>query len=103
MRTLLAVLAWPLMAGAALAAEPLSDPQMDAVSGGFSAVSIDDAEGLVGESGIVMIAAGSVSQVFPLASATLGEKRSTIFQSTSAGQASTATFTYTPFALAVPQ
>lgn len=95
MKSLLAVLAWPLLAGTAFAAEPLTDAQLDRVAGGFSALSIDDAEGLVGESGIVYNSAASVSEVLPLSSAALGEKHSTIYKSVSAGQASTLTFTYT--------
>jgi|SRR5579864_6185545 len=94
MRKLLTVLATlPFMAGVAVAGQPLSDQQMDRVTAGFSAISVADAEGLVGESGVVLTTTASLSQVLPFASAKLGETSSTLYKSLSAAQSSTVTST----------
>jgi hypothetical protein len=91
-----ALIATPFMAGAALAAQPLTDSQMDGVNAGFTSLSWADAEGLVGESGIVYTATATVSQVNPLAIGTMGETSSILYKSLSGSQSSTATFLYTP-------
>ena len=95
-KLLMALAMLPLMAGVAAAGQPLSDQQMDRVTAGFSALSIADAEGLVGESGIVLTTTASLSQVRPTATATLGETSSTLFKSLSAAQSSTVTSTFSP-------
>jgi fructose-specific phosphotransferase system IIC component len=92
---LMALAALPLMAGVATAGQ-LSDRQMDQVTAGFTALSIADAQGLVGESGIVLVTTATVSQVLPIATATVGETRSSLFKSLSAAQSSTVTSTYNP-------
>ena len=93
-----ALMALPLMAGAAGAAQPLNDSQMDGVTAGFTALSIADAEGLVGESGVVLTTTASLSQVLPLATATCGqcEAKSTIYKSLAAAASSTVTSSITP-------
>jgi len=93
---LLGVVMLPFVAGIAVAGQPLTNQQMDRVTAGFTALSIADAEGLVGESGIVLTTTASLSQVSPLASATLGETSSTLYKSLSAAQSSTVTSTFTP-------
>ena len=93
---LMALAALPFMAGVALAGQPLNDRQMDQVTAGFTAISIADAEGLVGESGAVLVTTASLSQVLPFARATLGETSSTLFKSISAAQSSTVTSTFNP-------
>jgi len=93
---LMALAALPFMAGAAFAGQALNDRQMDQVTAGFTALSIADAEGLVGESGAVLVTTASLSQVLPFATATLGETRSTLFKSVAAAQSSTVTTTYNP-------
>lgn len=97
-----ALMALPLMAGAAGAAQPLNDAQMDGVNAGFTAISIADAEGLVGESGIVFTSTGSLSQVSPMAVGTLGETHSFLYKSLSAAQSSTVTATFIPNPIPVP-
>jgi fructose-specific phosphotransferase system IIC component len=92
---LMALAALPLMAGVATAGQ-LSDRQMDQVTAGFTALSIADAQGLVGESGIVLVTTATVSQVLPIATAVVGETRSSLFKSLSAAQSSTVTSTYNP-------
>lgn len=94
----MALAALPLLAGAAAAGQPqqLSDRQMDKVTAGFTALSIADAEGLVGESGIVLTTTASLSQVLPIARATMGEVTSTLFKSVAAAQSSTVTSSYNP-------
>ena len=92
----IALAALPFMAGAASAATPLSNDQMDGVTAGFSAISVADAEGLVGESGIVLTNTASLSQVNIAGFATMGETASVLFKSLSAAQSSTVTSTYTP-------
>jgi len=102
MKTLfMALAALPLLAGAAAAGQPqpLSDKQMDKVTAGFTALSIADAEGLVGESGIVLTTTASLSQVLPIARASMGEITSTLYKSVAAAQSSTVTSTYSPLGL----
>jgi len=102
MKKLLAALtALPFMAGVAVAGQPqpLNDKQMDAVTAGFTAISIADAEGLVGRAGTLLTTTASVSQVIPYAVATptiggvLSEFTSTVFKSISAAQSSSVTGT----------
>jgi hypothetical protein len=102
MKYLVIALAWPLMGGAAFAAQPLSDPQLDSVAGGFAAVSIADAEGLVGESGILYNAAASLSQVSPYASATFGETTLSLMKSVAAAQSSSVQATFSPSSVVTP-
>ncbi len=96
-KLLMALAALPFMASVAAAGGlPLSDQQMDRVTAGFAAISVADAEGLVGESGIVLTTTASLAQVLPIASASLGETSSTLFKSLAAAQSSTVTSTYSP-------
>jgi hypothetical protein len=95
-KLLLAIAALPLMAGAANAAQPLNDKQMDRVTAGFTAISVADAEGLVGSLGTVLTTTASLSQVSPLATGTRGEITSTIFKSLAAAASSTVTSTTPP-------
>lgn len=96
-----ALAALPFMAGVAAAGEPLTNQQMDRVTAGFTALSIADAEGLVGESGIVLTTTASLSQVSPFATAKCSscEVSSTIFKSLSAAASSTVTSSITPAAI----
>jgi len=91
--------ALPFLTGMAVAGQPLTSQQMDRVTAGFSAISVADAEGLVGESGIVLTTTASLSQVLPFATATLGESGSTLYKSVAAAQSSTVTSTYSPAAI----
>ncbi len=95
-KVLMGVAALPFAAGLAVAGQPLTAQQMDRVTAGFSALSIADAQGLVGESGVVLTTTGSVSQVEPIATLTTAEFRSTLFKSVAAAQSSTVTSTITP-------
>jgi hypothetical protein len=97
----IAVMALPFMAGAAGAAQPLSDSQMDGVTAGFTALSIADAEGAVGESGIVLTNTASISQVNPVAVGVFGETATVLYKSLSAAQSSTITST-TPALSPIP-
>lgn len=100
-KVLMGLAALPLLAGVAFAGQPLTTQQMDQVTAGFTALSIADAEGLVGESGVVLTTTASLSQVLPYATATCGqcEAKSTIFKSLSAAASSTVTSTITPGAI----
>lgn len=97
-KLLMAMAAVPFLAVAAHAGQPqpLNDRQMDKVTAGFTAISIADAEGMVGESGIVLTTTASLSQVLPIARATMGEATSTLYKSVAAAQSSTVTSTYNP-------
>lgn len=95
-KVLMGMAALPFLAGAAVAGQPLTNQQMDRVTAGFTSVAVADAEGLVGESGIVLTTTATLSEVAPFASATLGEASSTLFKSISAAQSSTVTSTFTP-------
>lgn len=98
-KLLIALAALPLMAGVASAGQPLSDRQMDRVTAGFTALSIADAEGLVGSLGSVLTTTASLSLVVPYATATRGEISSTIFKSIAAAQSSTVTTTTPPLSI----
>jgi hypothetical protein len=95
-KVLMGLAVLPFLAGVAAAGQPLTDQQMDRVTAGFTATSIADAEGLVGESGIVLTTTASLSEVQPFATAHLGETSSTLFKSLAAAQSSTVTSTYSP-------
>lgn len=104
-KLLIALAALPLTAGVAAAGQPLplNDRQMDGVTAGFTALSIADAEGLVGARGTLLTTTASLSQVFPYATATptvtvggvpaVSEATSTLFKSISAAQSSSVTGT----------
>jgi len=98
-KLLLAIAALPLMAGAANAAQPLNDKQMDRVTAGFTALSIADAEGLVGSLGTVLTTTASLSMVVLYATASRGETSSTIMKSLAAAASSTVTSTSPPIAI----
>ena len=98
-KVLMGLAVLPFLAGIAAAGEPLTNQQMDRVTAGFNALSIADAEGIVGESGIVLTTTASLSQELPAASATLGEAHSTLYKSLAAAASSTVTSTYTPTAI----
>lgn len=85
---LLGLAALPFCAGIALAGQPLSNHQMDQITGGFTAVSIADAQGLVGSGTALLTTTASLSQVNPYASASIGETSVTLYKSLAAAQSS---------------
>lgn len=95
-KVLMGLAALPFLAGTAVAGQPLTNHQMDLVTAGFDAQAQADAEGLVGESGIVLTTTATLAKVAPFATAKLGEASSTLFESLSAAQSSTVTSTFTP-------
>jgi pectate lyase len=95
-KVLMGLAALPFLAGAATAGQPLTDQQLDRVTAGFTATSISDAQGVVGESGIVLTTVATLSEVAPFATAKLGETSSTLFKSVAAAQASSVTSTFSP-------
>jgi hypothetical protein len=95
-KVLMGLAALPFLAGVAAAGQPLTDQQLDRVTAGFTASSVADAQGLVGESGIVITASATLAEVAPFATARMGETSSTLIKSLSAAQSSSATFTYSP-------
>jgi hypothetical protein len=103
-KVLMGLAALPFLAGVAVAGEPLTAKQMDRVTAGFSAISIADAEGLVGESGIVLATTATLSQVLPFATAKCSscETGTTLFKSIAAAQSSTVTSTITPAPIPSP-
>jgi len=94
-KLLMGLAALPFCVGVAVAAQPLTNQQMDGVTAGFSAISIADAIGLVGGGGIVLTTTGSLSQVNPIASAKIGEITVTAYQSLSQAQSSSVTSSVT--------
>lgn len=92
-RLLMGLAALPFAAGVAVAAQPLTNQQMDRVTAGFSANAVADALGVVGESGIVLSTTATLAQVAPIASAHVGEITATAYQSVSASGSSTVTST----------
>jgi hypothetical protein len=95
-KVLMGLAALPFLTGVAMAAQPLTNQQMDGVTAGFTATSIADAEGLVGESGIVLTTTATLSEVLQDAVRSSGETASVLYKSISAAQSSTVTSTYTP-------
>ena len=100
-KLLLAIAAFPLMAGAANAAQPLNDKQMDRVTAGFTSIATADAEGLVGALGTVLASTATLSLVIPFATATRGETSSTLWKSLSAAASSTITSTTAPLPIPI--
>jgi hypothetical protein len=98
-KVLLGLAALPFATSVAVAGQPLTAQQLDKVTAGFSALSIADAQGLVGESGVVLATTASASQVVPIARITVDEFTSTLFKSVAAAQSSTVTSTITPAAI----
>jgi hypothetical protein len=95
-KVLMGLAALPFLAGVAAAGQPLTDQQLDRVTAGFTATSIADAEGVVGESGVLLVTTATLSQVSPLATARLGETSSTLYKSLAAAASSSVTSTITP-------
>ncbi len=87
-KLLMGLAALPFCVGVASAAQPLTNQQMDQVTAGFTAISIADAEGLVGRGGIILSTTASLSQVTPYATATVGEASVTAMKSVAAAQSS---------------
>ena len=81
----------PIAAGVALAAQPLTNQQMDRVTAGFSASSIANATGTVGPGEYVLTATTSLAQVAPYATVTIGEITVTAYASTSRASSTTTT------------
>src|SRR5690242_10299934 len=80
-KALMGLAVLPLFAGVAVAAQPLTDRQMDKVAGGFFGQGLAEAEGIVGESGIVVTTTATLGQVFNVATATMGEATSRLWKS----------------------
>ncbi len=95
-KVLMGLAALPFAASLAVAGQPLTVQQMDKVTAGFTALSIADAQGLVGESGVVLTTTASASQVLPIATIKADEFTSTLFKSVAAAQSSTVTSTIAP-------
>lgn len=95
-KALMGLAVLPFLAGVAAAGQPMSDQQMDRVTAGFTALGLAEAEGLVGESGIVVTTTATLGQVGPIATATFGETTSRLFKVLSASQSSTITSTFNP-------
>lgn len=97
-KVLLGLAALPFLAGAASAAQPLSELQMDAVTAGFASISTADAQALgkivasatatLSQVAVVTTTTGtgSAAAVVPL-TATFGETTLTLIKSLSAAQA----------------
>ena len=84
---LLALAAVPLLAGAALAVEPLNDAQMDAMTAGFDALSTAEAQALgkivTSESATVALVSAVTTSTGTPVQASLGETTLTLYQSVS--------------------
>jgi hypothetical protein len=95
-KALMGLAVLPFLTGVAVAAQPLTDRQMDKVAGGFFGQGLAEAEGIVGESGIVVTTTATLGQVFNVATATMGEATSRLWKSISGAQSSTVTSTFNP-------
>jgi hypothetical protein len=95
-KVLLGLAALPFLAGVAGAGQALTDQQLDRITAGFTSLSTADAQGHVGESGQVLTTVATLSEVAPLATATLGEASSTLFKSVAAAASSSVTSTFAP-------
>jgi hypothetical protein len=81
----------PFLTVGASASELLSNQQMDGVTAGFDAISIADAEGLVGGNSSVLTTTATLAQVNPFAKVSVGETSFTIYKSLAASTSSTVT------------
>jgi len=95
-KVLMGLAALPFLAGVAVAGQPLTDQQLDRVTAGFTATSIGDAQGVVGESGVLLTTTATLAEVAPFATARVGEASSTLFKSLAASASSSVTSTITP-------
>jgi len=95
-KVLMGLAALPFLAGGAVAGQPLTDRQMDRVTAGYTATSIADAQGVVGESGVLLTTTATLAEVQPFATAKAGEITTTLFKSVAAAQSSSVTSTITP-------
>ena len=100
-KVLMGLAALPFLAGGAVAGQPLTDQQMDRVTAGFTATSIADAQGVVGESGVLLATTATLAEVQPFATATssTSEITTTLFKSVAAAQSSSVTSTTTVIAI----
>jgi hypothetical protein len=101
-KLLMGVAALPFCMGVAVAGQPLTNQQMDRVTAGFTAVSIADAEGLVGTGAPLLTTTGSLSLVTPYATARAGEVTVNAIKSLSTAQSSTVTSAISPIPLGLP-
>jgi len=100
-KLMLSVAVLPFIAGAASAAQPLNDTQMDRVTAGFSAAGFADAQGY----GLLVTSqAGTFAETATLRNAsgafvgvTIGETTLRVVKSISAGQAVSTATTTIPF------
>jgi hypothetical protein len=95
-RLICGLAAVPLVAGAAMAAQPLTDAQLDTVPAGFDAISTAEAQALgkivTTESSTVALVSAVTTPTGAPVQASLGETTLTLYQSVSAaGSASLAT------------
>ncbi|HLG85835.1 MAG TPA: hypothetical protein VKZ79_01410 [Alphaproteobacteria bacterium] len=95
-RILLSLALLPFVSAGAYAAQPLTNDQMDGVTAGFTSIAVADAEGLVGESGIITTTTATLSQVNAAAFATAGETGSILYKSIAAAQSSSVSAHYSP-------
>lgn len=91
-KVLMSFAALPFLVGVAAAGQPLTDQQLDRVTAGFFSEAQADAQGVVGQSQILLVTTATLAQVEPIATAFLGETSSTLFKSLAASQSSSATF-----------
>lgn len=93
-KLILGLAAVPLLAGTALAAQPLSDQQMDAVTAGFSAFSTADAQALgkivatlsATVASVNVVTTTDTSGITTPVTATFGETTLTLIKSISGAQ-----------------
>lgn len=91
-KLLLGLAAVPLLAGTAMAAQPLTDKQMDAVTAGFDALSTAEAQALgkivtTESATVALVAVVTTSTGVPI-QATFGQTTLTLIKSVSAAQSS---------------
>ena len=90
-KVLMGLATLPFLAGVAMAGEVLTSQQMDRVTAGFTAISIADAEGLVGGNSTVLTTTATVSQVVPFLQVKIGETSINVYKSLAAAASSTVT------------
>jgi hypothetical protein len=95
-RLLMGLAALPFAACAAMAAQPLTNQQMDRVTAGFSASSTADATGLVSPGQFVTTTTASLAEVLQGMPVTVGEISVTPYTSIATASSSTTTGLVTP-------
>jgi long-subunit fatty acid transport protein len=90
-RLLISLAVLPFAAGVAVAAQPLTNLQMDGITAGFSTIDIADAEAFVNKGTAALTSAATLDEVTVFATTTGGEVTVTAYKTIGGSQSSSVT------------